>query len=234
MRRRRVNEKKLIALIVILILGVSLVSIIYNWNNRGTASAEYPKVEVITEREKMIEAVSLVNAAMPKINQILKGKITSNFSGFFMLAGTEVKEETIIEKTEEGISNKTTVTYSDGTTEFYEAVSDKPISEIVHMQWYPNEEIKKGYFDNAEKLTIYRNRDSIEYRIDWNQDEIKATSNIYLQYLFSQITIDKNGYITDWSFYAKSYQKDAEGNKINIEDSIATVKLSDYNDQGLQ
>jgi hypothetical protein len=223
-------KKGIFLIMAMVILAVSLISVILNGDNKGTTNAEYPKVEVITEREKMLEAVSLVNKAMPKINHINKGKITSNFSGFFMLAGTEVKEETIIEKTEGGINYKTTVTHSDGTTEFYEAVSDKPISEIVHMQWYPNEEIKKGYFDNAEKLTIYRDKGSIEYRIDWNQDEIKATSNIYLQYLYSQIIIDKNGYISEWSFYAKSYQKDSEGNKINIEDSIATVQLTDYAD----
>ena len=221
-------KKGLFVFIAILILGSSLLSISLTWNNKETAKTECPIVEVITEREKMLESVSPVNEAMPRINQIEKGRIVSNFSGFFMLAGTEIKEETIIEKTKGGISNKTTVTYFDGTTEFFEAVSDKSVSEIVHMQWYPNEELKKEYFDNAEKLRICRNADSIEYRIYWNQTEIKATPNIYLQYLYSQITIDKNGYISDWSFYAKSYQKDAEGNKFNIEASIVTVKLTDY------
>ena len=98
------------------------------------------------------------------------------------------------------------------------------------MQWYPNEEIEKGYFDNAEKVTVNRRKDSIEFRIDWKQEERKASPSIYLQYLYSHITVDKNGYITDWSFYAKSYQKDEEGNKFAIEDSTATVKLTDYSD----
>ncbi len=67
------------------------------------------------EYSKEQEAFAVVNKAMPKINKINKGRITSNFSGFFMLAGIEVKEVTIIEKTEAEIRNQTTVTYSDGT-----------------------------------------------------------------------------------------------------------------------
>lgn len=110
-------------------------TVIANWGNeKQTTNADYPEVEIITEKEKMLEAFTVVNKAMPNINQINKGRITSNFSGYFKLAGIEVKEETIIEKTEAGVRNQTTVTYSDGTTELCEAVSDKTVSEIVHMQ----------------------------------------------------------------------------------------------------
>ncbi len=84
--------------------------------------------------------------------------------------------------------------------------------------------------DNAEKVTVTRKKDSIEFRIDWKQEERKVSPSIYLQYLYSQITVDKDGYITDWSFYAKSYQKDDAGNMFNVEDSNATVRLTDYSD----
>ena len=199
-------KKALFVFIAILIFSVSLFTIItYLENNKQIPNADDPKVEIITEKDKMLEAFAVVNKAMPKINKINKGRITSNFSGYFMLAGIEVKEETIIERTQKGIRNQTTVTYSDGTTQLFEAVSDKTVSEIVHMQWYPNEEIERRYFDNAEKVTVTREKDSIAFKIDWKQDERKASPSIYLQYLYSHITVDKNGYITDWSFYAKSY-----------------------------
>jgi hypothetical protein len=225
-------KKVLAAVIAVFILGTLFITAIVSQDNeKQTTTADFSlKEEVVTEKEKMIEVFALVNKAIPHINDIEKGTITSEYSGYFMLAGKVVKDETTVEKTSKGISYKTTETYYDGATKLYEAVVDEPISEIVYIQWYPKEEIKKEYFDKAEKLTINRNEEGTEFRIDWKQDEIKVSTPMYMTYLYSHITVDKNGYITDWSFYAETYEKDAEGNKVNATDSTVTVKLLGYSE----
>ena len=221
-------KKTLLKLIGVLILAALLITAGTGCGKQVLPADSSNNVTVMTDKEKMLEAFALVNKAILNINQIKQGTLTSEYAEPLMPDFGVVKDETTFKKTLKGISFKTRETYANGETKLFKAAADETVSKLANVQWYPNESIKKSYFDNAEKLTITKKKEGTEFLVNWKPVEINTIDNIYMKYNYSAITVDKNGYLTVWIINASKYAKDEKGNITSVTQGAVTVRLSNY------
>ena len=223
-------KKTLLKLICVLILAALLITVGVSCGQQALPVDSSNNVTVITDKEKMMEAFALVNKAILHVNQIKQGMLTSEYAEPLMPDFGVVKDETTFKKTLKGISFKTKETYANGETKLFKAVADETVSKFANVQWYPNESIKKSYFDNAEKLTITKKKEDTEFLVTWKPVEVNTIDNIYMKYNYSEITVDKNGYLTVWIINASKYAKDEKGNITSVTQGAVTVRLSNYSE----
>lgn len=185
--------------------------------------------QVITEKDKMVEAFADVNDALPRLDNLSKGTITTNYTGFFMPAGNVVRDELKFEKTEKGFHNITTETFTKGEPKVFDDIFNESISESAYLILYPKETVPKETFDKAKQLTVHHNKSGTSYRIDWLPEETQLSKSQYLQYIYSVYKVDENGYLVEWSSYAESYEKSGD-TKSNVNENSLSVKLTDYSE----
>ena len=185
--------------------------------------------EIITEKGKMVEAFTAVNDAIPNLDNLSKGTITSDYTGFFMPAGNVMKDEIKFEKTEKGIHTITTETLLKGEPKVFNNVSNESISNTAYLILYPKEAVPKETFDKAKQLTVSKNEYGTSYRIDWLPNETEYSKSHFLQYTHSIYRIDNNGYLVEWSSYAKLYEKSGDTTS-NVNENSLMVKLTDYSE----
>jgi len=184
--------------------------------------------KVITDKDDMVAAFASVDEAIPRINDLSKGTLISEFTGFFMPAGNVVKDVLDFEKTEKGIHHIITQTYTKGDPDIFDNVSNEAISDTAYYQCYPKEGEPQKSFDKAEKLTVSQNEKGKIYKIDWSPEETEYYKSHFIQYLYSVYIIDNNGYLVESSIYANSYEKESDGAKSNVVENTLKVKLIDY------
>ncbi len=205
-----------------MVIALSIISFVSCGNNSKSD-------QVITEKDKMVEVFTEVNDAIPRLDNLSKGIITSNYTGFFMPVGDVVKNELKFEKTEKGFHNITTETSKKDGSKVFDNIINEPISHSAYLILYPKEAVSKEIFDKVKQLTVSQNENGTSYRIDWIPEETRYSKSQFLQYTYSVYKVDNNGYLVEWSSYAELYEKSGD-NKSNINENLLSVKLTDYSE----